>query len=108
MHLISNPLKFVYQSITFIIFAISNCALFFNKSCIFIILPRTYRLLAYRNFTSRVHGRLGPGIRRVIPSCIVERIKKQFPEEDGVYTEFIQGDDDSAEYDASWILEFDA
>ena len=64
--------------------------------------------MAHRNFTSWVDGRLGPGIRRVIPSCIMERIRKQFPDEDGVYTGFIQGDNDSAEYDASWVLELDA
>ena len=86
----------MYQSITFINFAISNRALFFNKSCIFITLSRIYRLLAYRNFTCWMHGRLGPGIRRVIPFGIVERIRKQFLEEDGVYS---QGDNDSAEYE---------
>ena len=66
---------------------------------------RRYRLLAYENFTSWVHDRLGPGIRKVILSCVVSEIRSNFPEETGLYTGYIEGDEDEAEYGAGWILE---
>lgn len=70
-----------------------------------VVFCRRYRLLAYRNFTSWVHGRLGSGIRKIIPSCIVSAIRRKFPEETGIYTGFIEGDETEVEYDAGWILE---
>ena len=65
----------------------------------------TYRLLAYKNFTEWVYGRLGKGVRKVIPSCAVNLIRKTFPEGDGQYSGFQEGDIKDAEYEASWNLE---
>ena len=49
---------------------------------------RSYRLAAYRQFIYWTHSRLGKGIRKVIPSCIVLAIRQEFPEADNVYTGF--------------------
>ena len=52
---------------------------------------RTYRYAAYRQFTWWVHNKLGKAVRRVIPSCAVNLIRKTFPSPDGVYTGFLEG-----------------
>ena len=41
-----------------------------------------------------VYDTLEPGARKVIPSCIVSAIRRNFPEKTGVCTGFIEGDDD--------------
>ena len=66
---------------------------------------RAYRLNAYRNFTCWVHGKLGKGNRKIIPSCVVTCIRKEFPDPNGNYTGFLDGTEEQAEYDSSWILE---
>ncbi|KAK6169921.1 hypothetical protein SNE40_018441 [Patella caerulea] len=40
---------------------------------------KTVRYKAYRNFTLWRHGRLGSGIRRVVPSCVTTHIRQTFP-----------------------------
>ena len=56
--------------------------------CTRTIVDRSYRLAAYRQFIHWTYSRLGRGIRRVIPSCVVVAMRHEFPEDDGDYTGF--------------------
>ncbi|XP_065148371.1 P2X purinoceptor 7-like [Paramisgurnus dabryanus] len=47
-----------------------------------------YRFLAYRSFVSWCWGFLGWKIRVVIPSCVVLRIRREFPDAQGTYGGF--------------------
>ena len=51
-------------------------------------ISRTWRLAAYRQFTWWVYGVLGKKNRRVIPACVVNTIRREFPEESGHYEGF--------------------
>ena len=53
-----------------------------------VIADRAYRMAAYRQFIHWTYSRLGRGIRRIIPSCVVAAVRCEFPEADGVYTGF--------------------
>ena len=53
-----------------------------------IIVVRAYRLAAYRQFIHWTYSRLGRGIRKVVPSCVVAALRHEFPEADGIYTGF--------------------
>jgi hypothetical protein len=46
------------------------------------------RHAAYRHFVLWRHGRLGANVHRVIPSCVVCRIRDRFPSTNGLYTGF--------------------
>ena len=50
------------------------------------ILHRSYRLAVHRQFIYWIRNKLGKGIRKVIPSCVVVAIRHKFPEADNVYT----------------------
>ena len=52
------------------------------------IIYRSMRLAAYRQFTWWTYNRLGEGNRRVIPSCVVSAIRHEYPEQSGNYTGF--------------------
>ena len=46
---------------------------------------RAFRKATYRQYTLAKYGRLGKGIRRVCPSCVVLKIRKLYPSVTGVY-----------------------
>ena len=46
---------------------------------------------AYTAYTLLMHGSLGAGNRRVIPSCVIWRIRREFPEATGQYKGFLPG-----------------
>ncbi|KAL9972501.1 hypothetical protein ACROYT_G018816 [Oculina patagonica] len=49
---------------------------------------RNYRYAAYRQYVWWIYQRLGRKQRRVIPSCVVSAIRREFPEATGNYTGF--------------------
>ena len=46
---------------------------------------RAFRKAGYRQFILARHGFLGKGNRRICPSCVVIKIRKQYPSVTGVY-----------------------
>ena len=52
---------------------------------------RSYRHAAYRQYILYVFSRLKVGDRRVIPSCVIRRIREGFPAPNGFYTGYIPG-----------------
>ena len=71
-----------------------------------ILFYRSYRYAAYRQFTWWVHNRLGRGVRRRIPACVINKIREEFPEPDGIYVGFKDGKQTS-EIDFSWVFRLD-
>ncbi|XP_068098384.1 uncharacterized protein [Hyperolius riggenbachi] len=59
---------------------------------------RRLRKSIYRAFTGWVHGYLGRGERRPIPSCVVNKVRQAFPDPEGQYAGFKQSNEDAAEY----------
>ena len=48
----------------------------------------TCRWLAYTQFVYWVYGKLGRGVRKIVPACAVHKIRKTFPAPNGIYTGF--------------------
>jgi hypothetical protein len=46
------------------------------------------RFFAYKQFTWLIHGKLSKGERKELPKYITDKIRQQWPEEDGKYTGF--------------------
>ena len=59
------------------------------------------RYAAYRQFGWFVHTRLGREVRRVTPSCVVNKIRAEYASDDGQYVGFKDGIE-SSEIDFSW------
>ena len=55
---------------------------------------RSLRYAAYRQFTWWIYTHLGKGNRRVIPSCVLWKIRHTFNEKDGVYVPYSDGHKD--------------
>ena len=51
---------------------------------------KSYCFDAYKQFNWFVYKILGKGNRRVIPSCVVQKIREIFPEEDGLYIPYTE------------------
>ncbi|CAJ0925925.1 unnamed protein product [Ranitomeya imitator] len=56
------------------------------------------RKTAYRSFTAWIHGYLGAGNRRPIPSCVVHKVRFAFPDDDDEYMGFKPCNDYAAEF----------
>lgn len=52
---------------------------------------RSFRFAAYKQFVWWVFQRLGKGNRRVLPSCVIWQIRGNFPQTDGMYTLYSEG-----------------
>ena len=50
--------------------------------------PSDYRKAAYRQYSLYSHGYLGRGNRKTIPSCVVWRVRDQYPAPDNNYLGF--------------------
>ena len=48
-----------------------------------------------------IHARLGRGVRRVIPACVIRLIRETFPSEDGTYVGYRDGTE-VEEKDFAW------
>ena len=51
---------------------------------------KSYRFATYKQFIWFVYKRLGKGNHRVIPLCVVWKIREIFPEEDGLYISYTE------------------
>ncbi|XP_057295551.1 uncharacterized protein LOC130624317 [Hydractinia symbiolongicarpus] len=63
---------------------------------------QSYRYASYRQFSWFIHTRLGRGVRRVIPACVVAKIRTAFPSESGNYTRFREGGTNVPEIEMVW------
>ncbi|XP_077148997.1 uncharacterized protein LOC143809925 [Ranitomeya variabilis] len=61
-------------------------------------MKRKLRKTAYRSFTAWIHGYLGAGNRRPIPSCVVTKVRFAFPDDDDEYMGFKHSNDYAAEF----------
>ena len=50
---------------------------------------KAFRHAGYRQYILVHHGRLGQGVRRVVPSCCTWAIRDAFPDPNGVYVPYV-------------------
>lgn len=48
------------------------------------------RFAGYKQYTWWIHNRLGKGVRKVIPSCALWKIREKYPEASGSYVPFME------------------
>lgn len=58
------------------------------------ICNKSYRFIAYRQYIWWQYGKLGKGVRRRIPTCVLSKIRQTFPAADGVYVPFSYGEEE--------------
>ena len=56
-----------------------------------------YRYHAYRSYTSYIHGLLGRWQRKVVPACLVKRIRELYPSADNTYVGYIHVNPETGE-----------
>ena len=47
--------------------------------------PGEVRKLVYRDITRSMHGTMGSGVRRKLPNCVEDNVRRMFPSNDGKY-----------------------
>ena len=55
---------------------------------------KSYRFAAYKQYVWWIYNGLGKGNRRVLPSCVLWKIRGVFPENDGRYSLYSEGQPD--------------
>ena len=71
------------------------CTNFLYFLCFSFCSGRLYRLLAYQSYTYWVHRRLGKSVRKVVPACVVNAIRANWPEANpNNYVSYKDPDDD--------------
>lgn len=68
---------------------------------------KNYRHHAYKRFIGYIHGYLGRYNRKIVPACIVDDIRRRWPDADGNYVGFQALDDDGQMVDMDEIAEID-
>ena len=58
------------------------------------ICNKSYRFIAYRQYIWWQYGKLGRGVRKRIPTCVLWKIRQTFPAADGVYVPFSYGEEE--------------
>ena len=54
----------------------------------------SYRFAGYKQYTFWVHNYLGKGVRKVIPSCAVWKIRNEYKADNDVYVPFMESKED--------------
>ena len=110
--ILTHDLPMYFDSPPFSILFISTLrcrgsTIFARIYLLFCLFFRSYRYAAYRQFCWFIHSRLGKGVRKVIPSCVVSKIREVYPSEDGKYTGYKDGDE-VPEMTCPWETEEDS
>jgi hypothetical protein len=55
---------------------------------------QSYRFAGYKQYTFWVHNHLGKGVRKVIPSCVIWKIRRMYKSEVDTYVSFMESKED--------------